>query len=60
MDPQVPIAIVGMACRFAGDVSSPESLWKMCVEGRSGVRNHPLFPSTPMKMDMDTDNEPSF
>lgn len=29
-----PIAIVGMSCKFAGDATSPEKLWKMLVEGR--------------------------
>ncbi|KAH8900475.1 hypothetical protein GQ53DRAFT_862683 [Thozetella sp. PMI_491] len=29
-----PIAIIGMACRFAGDVDSPSKLWKLCAEGR--------------------------
>ncbi|KAJ5893428.1 hypothetical protein N7495_005119 [Penicillium taxi] len=31
----VPIAIIGMGCRFAGDATSPENLWKMLEEGRS-------------------------
>lgn len=35
MDPQVPIAIVGMSCRFAGDVTDPERLWQLCADGRS-------------------------
>ena len=35
MDSQVPIALVGMSCRFAGDVSDPEKLWQLCAEGRS-------------------------
>jgi|SRR5271170_3837824 len=30
-----PIAIVGMSCRFAGDATNPEKLWKMLSEGRS-------------------------
>ncbi|MFF4077703.1 beta-ketoacyl synthase N-terminal-like domain-containing protein, partial [Streptomyces chartreusis] len=32
-----PIAIVGMACRFPGDVSSPEELWEMLAAGRDGM-----------------------
>jgi thioester reductase-like protein len=35
-----PIAVVGRACRFAG-APDPESLWKLCVEGRSSVRPVP-------------------
>ena len=31
-----PIAIIGMACRFPGDVSSPEQFWDMLVHQRSG------------------------
>jgi hypothetical protein len=35
IDPNMPIAIIGMSCRFPGDATSPERLWKMCSEGRS-------------------------
>lgn len=31
----VPIAIIGMSCRFPGDATSPEKLWQLCAEGRS-------------------------
>ena len=29
------IAIIGMSCKFPGDATSPEALWKLCEEGRS-------------------------
>jgi acyl transferase domain-containing protein len=29
-----PLAIVGMACRFAGGITSPDKLWEMVSEGR--------------------------
>lgn len=29
-----PIAIVGIACRFAGDATSPEKLWELVSQGR--------------------------
>lgn len=35
MESNTPIAIVGMSCRFAGDIDSPEKLWKLVSEGRS-------------------------
>ncbi|KAH8680684.1 type I polyketide synthase [Xylariales sp. PMI_506] len=28
------IAIIGMACRFAGDATSPDKLWRLCSEGK--------------------------
>jgi acyl transferase domain-containing protein/NADPH:quinone reductase-like Zn-dependent oxidoreductase/thioesterase domain-containing protein/NAD(P)-dependent dehydrogenase (short-subunit alcohol dehydrogenase family)/SAM-dependent methyltransferase/acyl carrier protein len=40
-EPECPIAIVGIGCRFPGAVVDPESFWKLLVEGRSGVREVP-------------------
>ncbi|MBS4730477.1 SDR family NAD(P)-dependent oxidoreductase [Mycobacterium sp. SM1] len=36
-----PVAIIGMACRFPGGVSSPEDLWEMLVEGRDVMSEFP-------------------
>lgn len=35
-DGVMPIAIVGMSCRFPGGSSSPAKLWDMLAAGRSG------------------------
>ncbi|KAJ5735331.1 Acyl transferase/acyl hydrolase/lysophospholipase [Penicillium malachiteum] len=31
----IPIAIVGMGCRFGGGITSPEELWEFVADGRS-------------------------
>ncbi|MFB9840351.1 beta-ketoacyl synthase N-terminal-like domain-containing protein, partial [Actinoallomurus acaciae] len=36
-----PIAVVGMACRFPGDVASPEDLWQVVSDGVDTVSELP-------------------
>ncbi|TCO53677.1 type I polyketide synthase [Actinocrispum wychmicini] len=36
-----PIAIVGMACRYPGDIRSPEDLWQMVAAGEDVIADYP-------------------
>ncbi|WP_277950013.1 type I polyketide synthase, partial [Bailinhaonella thermotolerans] len=36
-----PIAIVGMACRFPGQVTSPEALWRLLTADADGITGFP-------------------
>ncbi|GAB2631940.1 hypothetical protein GCM10027168_73880 [Streptomyces capparidis] len=36
-----PIAIISMGCRFPGDVTSPEELWRLLSEGRDAITRYP-------------------
>jgi acyl transferase domain-containing protein/NADPH:quinone reductase-like Zn-dependent oxidoreductase/NAD(P)-dependent dehydrogenase (short-subunit alcohol dehydrogenase family)/acyl carrier protein len=40
-DAREPIAIVGMACRLPGGVTSPTELWNLLTEKRTGVSEFP-------------------
>ena len=36
-----PIAIVGLACRFPQDATSPEAFWQMLIDARSAMTDVP-------------------
>ena len=36
-----PIAVIGLGCRFPGDIGGPESLWQFLCDGRSSVGEVP-------------------
>jgi acyl transferase domain-containing protein len=40
-DDSMPIAVIGMGCRFPGDATSPEELWELLVNGRNAWSEFP-------------------
>src|ERR1700693_6467717 len=36
-----PIAVVGIGCRFPGNVTGPESFWRLLANGEDGIAEVP-------------------
>ncbi|MFE6159073.1 beta-ketoacyl synthase N-terminal-like domain-containing protein, partial [Streptomyces sp. NPDC056486] len=52
-----PIAIVGMGCRFPGDVNSPADLWTLVSQGRDAVGPFPTDRGWDLTRLFDTDTD---
>jgi phthiocerol/phenolphthiocerol synthesis type-I polyketide synthase A len=42
-----PVAVIGLGCRFPGDIAGPEAFWQFLCEGRSAVGEVPSDRWTP-------------
>ncbi|MBP2327117.1 acyl transferase domain-containing protein/acyl carrier protein [Kibdelosporangium banguiense] len=40
-DPEEPIAIVGIGCRYPGGIGTPEDLWRLVAEGTETISTFP-------------------
>ena len=38
---RLPIAVVGIGCRFPGNASSPDKFWELISQGRSALSTMP-------------------
>ncbi|GGO48931.1 SDR family NAD(P)-dependent oxidoreductase [Streptomyces lasiicapitis] len=55
VDADEPVAIVSMACRFPGDVASPEDLWQLVVDERDVISGFPVNRGWPLDTLFDGD-----
>src|SRR4029077_18409959 len=39
--PDEPIAVIGLGCRFPGDISGPDALWQFLCDGQSAITEGP-------------------
>lgn len=39
--PHMPVAVIGMACRFPGGCDTPEKFWSLLEDGRNGIVDVP-------------------
>ncbi|MFD7054925.1 SDR family NAD(P)-dependent oxidoreductase, partial [Streptomyces mirabilis] len=54
-DADEPIAIVSMACRFPGDVTSPEELWQLVLDEKDVISGFPVNRGWPLDTLFDGD-----
>ncbi|WP_374615685.1 type I polyketide synthase, partial [Frankia sp. AgKG'84/4] len=55
IDPDEPIAIVGLACRLPGGIRTPDDLWRLLAEAGQGMTDFPTDRGWPLESLFDDD-----
>uniref|UniRef100_UPI00397D21CA beta-ketoacyl synthase N-terminal-like domain-containing protein n=1 Tax=Amycolatopsis sp. cmx-4-68 TaxID=2790938 RepID=UPI00397D21CA len=55
LDAHAPIAIVSMACRFPGGVTTPEELWQLVMDEKDVISDFPVNRGWPLEKLFDSD-----